>query len=431
MSLVYVERILQRHQDFRISRQNVHRFVVSSVLVGSKILDDFYCRNVYYAMAAGLTKAELNQLELKLCDLLDFDLHVQPSEFSLYRDSLIRKDAGKVADAIARAVSSSLSLSSASSPASSAASSASSSPMAEFGMPPSDRHYTPLSAHPLVPKPTAMGVVAGPPPPPMSAWGQPRDWSMGKSSAGFKPMLPPSQQLPLPLPLPPQPQHSLQLPPPVPNVAIVLQQQQHHHHEQQRQQQQQQKAEFAAQRTFAYAPTQLVLGHGYSHGHSHGYESRHLLQQQQQQQQQRSLPPGLSSVTPRAWSTTVGAPHEAVWKAAPPARDAHQHHQYNQLFDQPPPPPPLQPDLLGRDWMTADSRIAAVGGVPSNVPVVSGPMTGYLSAPLAAPQSQDPFGVSDAWFGSRVQPMPVVAGTSYLPHRMPIATTLWGAPQVV
>lgn len=91
MSLVYGERILQKHPDFTISRNNVHRFVLISVLVGSKILDDFYCRNMYYAMAGGLCKADLNALELKLCDLLDFELNVQPEEFTLYRDSLIRR----------------------------------------------------------------------------------------------------------------------------------------------------------------------------------------------------------------------------------------------------------------------------------------------------------------------------------------------------
>lgn len=94
MSLVYVERILQQHPGFRITRRNFHRFIVASVLVGSKVLDDFYCRNVYYAVATGLTKAELNGLELSICDLLDFNLHVQPAEFALYRDSLIRKTGG-------------------------------------------------------------------------------------------------------------------------------------------------------------------------------------------------------------------------------------------------------------------------------------------------------------------------------------------------
>lgn len=91
MSLVYGERILQRHPEFVINRRNVLRFVLVSVLVGSKILDDFYCRNVYYAMAGGISKAELNDLELQMCFLLDFDLNVEPEEFALYRDSLIRE----------------------------------------------------------------------------------------------------------------------------------------------------------------------------------------------------------------------------------------------------------------------------------------------------------------------------------------------------
>eukprot|EP00039_Didymoeca_costata_P026008 m.14689 g.14689 ORF g.14689 m.14689 type:complete len:353 (+) comp5188_c0_seq1:2043-3101(+) len=90
MSLVYAERILQRHPDFVISRSNVHRFVLISVLVGSKIIDDFYCRNVYYAMAGGIPKAEMNELELRLCFLLDFDLNVEADVFAQYRDALVR-----------------------------------------------------------------------------------------------------------------------------------------------------------------------------------------------------------------------------------------------------------------------------------------------------------------------------------------------------
>lgn len=103
MALVYGERILQKHRDFTISRNNVQRFVLISVLVGSKILDDFYCRNMYYAMAGGLEKAELNALELKLCDLLNFDLNVQPEEFGMYRDSLIRRADANAVQAQAQA----------------------------------------------------------------------------------------------------------------------------------------------------------------------------------------------------------------------------------------------------------------------------------------------------------------------------------------
>jgi len=103
MSLVYGERILQRRADFTLNRNNVHRFVLTSILVGSKILDDFYCRNMYYAQAAGLEKAELNALELTLCDWLNFDLNVEPEEFAVYRDSLIRRSASVAAQAAAAA----------------------------------------------------------------------------------------------------------------------------------------------------------------------------------------------------------------------------------------------------------------------------------------------------------------------------------------
>lgn len=88
IALIYGERLLQRHKDFVISRRNVHRLLLVSTLVASKILDDFYCRNEYYATAGGLSCQKLNDLELKLCFLLDFDLNVDVEQFQKYCDFL-------------------------------------------------------------------------------------------------------------------------------------------------------------------------------------------------------------------------------------------------------------------------------------------------------------------------------------------------------
>lgn len=91
IALVYGERILQSHPDFVISGRNVHRLILVSLMLASKVLDDFYCRNVYYANAGGIPVSVLNDLELTLIFMLDFDVQVQPEEFNLYRDSLRRE----------------------------------------------------------------------------------------------------------------------------------------------------------------------------------------------------------------------------------------------------------------------------------------------------------------------------------------------------
>lgn len=88
IALIYGERLLQLHKDFVISRRNVHRLLLVSTLVASKMLDDFYCRNKYYAASGGLSMSKLNDLELKLCFLLNFDLNVSPELFQKYCDFL-------------------------------------------------------------------------------------------------------------------------------------------------------------------------------------------------------------------------------------------------------------------------------------------------------------------------------------------------------
>ena len=86
--LIYGDRLLRLHPTMISSRRNVHRLVLASVVVASKVLDDFYCRNMFYALTGGVTKAQLNVLELELCKLLHFTLHVTPEEFTKYRTSL-------------------------------------------------------------------------------------------------------------------------------------------------------------------------------------------------------------------------------------------------------------------------------------------------------------------------------------------------------
>eukprot|EP00038_Savillea_parva_P005577 m.159143 g.159143 ORF g.159143 m.159143 type:complete len:324 (-) comp11745_c0_seq1:216-1187(-) len=91
LALVYGERVLQAHPDFTISGRNVHRLILVSTMLASKVLDDFYCRNVYYANAGGLSIQVLNELELTLVFMLDFNMQVKPEVFAEYRDSLRRE----------------------------------------------------------------------------------------------------------------------------------------------------------------------------------------------------------------------------------------------------------------------------------------------------------------------------------------------------
>ncbi|KAI3948764.1 hypothetical protein MKX01_022178 [Papaver californicum] len=79
---VYIDRLLHRHPDFLVLSLNVHRLLVTSVMVASKVLDDEH--NAVYARVGGVSNALLNKLEMELFFLLDFRLVVSSRIFESY-----------------------------------------------------------------------------------------------------------------------------------------------------------------------------------------------------------------------------------------------------------------------------------------------------------------------------------------------------------
>ncbi|KAI3830761.1 hypothetical protein MKW92_018207 [Papaver armeniacum] len=81
---VYIDRLLHRHPDSLVLSLNVHRLLVTSVMVASKVLDDEHYNNAVYARVGGVSNAELNKLEMELLFLLDFRLVVSSRIFESY-----------------------------------------------------------------------------------------------------------------------------------------------------------------------------------------------------------------------------------------------------------------------------------------------------------------------------------------------------------
>lgn len=74
------------HQFLHLTRShltplNVHRLLVTSVMLSAKVFDDRYYNNAYYARVGGVSTRELNRLEMKLLFALDFKLQVDPHTF--------------------------------------------------------------------------------------------------------------------------------------------------------------------------------------------------------------------------------------------------------------------------------------------------------------------------------------------------------------
>ncbi|CAH2063000.1 unnamed protein product [Thlaspi arvense] len=77
---IYIDQFLQRTRA-RLRPLNVHRLIITSVMLAAKVFDDRYYNNAYYARVGGVSTRELNRLEMKLLFTLDFKLQVHPQTF--------------------------------------------------------------------------------------------------------------------------------------------------------------------------------------------------------------------------------------------------------------------------------------------------------------------------------------------------------------
>jgi len=89
LGLVYIDRIVKIHPEFTICSLNIHRLLVTSVMLGAKFFDDVYYSNSYYAKVGGVRTQELNALEALFLRLIEWRLHVLPTEYEQYRNHVL------------------------------------------------------------------------------------------------------------------------------------------------------------------------------------------------------------------------------------------------------------------------------------------------------------------------------------------------------
>ncbi|WCJ21532.1 Cyclin family protein [Euphorbia peplus] len=79
--------------DIPLTSLNVHRLLITSVMVAAKFIDDAFFNNAYYAKVGGISTAELNRLEMKFLFSIDFKLHVNVNTFGRYCSQLEKESA--------------------------------------------------------------------------------------------------------------------------------------------------------------------------------------------------------------------------------------------------------------------------------------------------------------------------------------------------
>mmetsp|Transcript_38808 Transcript_38808/g.121673 ORF Transcript_38808/g.121673 Transcript_38808/m.121673 type:complete len:289 (-) Transcript_38808:404-1270(-) len=87
LALIYIDRLIQ-YNGFTITALNVHRVVITSVLLAAKFFDDQYFNNAHYAKVGGLPLAEMNALEVEFCFRINFRLHVTDDVYEKYHSEL-------------------------------------------------------------------------------------------------------------------------------------------------------------------------------------------------------------------------------------------------------------------------------------------------------------------------------------------------------
>ncbi|XP_044501293.1 cyclin-U3-1-like isoform X1 [Mangifera indica] len=80
---IYVDKFLLQ-TEVRLTSLNVHRLLITSVMVAAKFIDDAFYDNAYYARVGGVSTAELNRMEMKFLFSLDFRLQVNVKTFQRF-----------------------------------------------------------------------------------------------------------------------------------------------------------------------------------------------------------------------------------------------------------------------------------------------------------------------------------------------------------
>lgn len=88
-ALLYMDRAAARAPELQLNEYNVHRLLLTCVLLATKYHDDILYDSVHFAYVGGVDLAELNKLELTMLKLLDYRLFVSVEEYRVYEAGLV------------------------------------------------------------------------------------------------------------------------------------------------------------------------------------------------------------------------------------------------------------------------------------------------------------------------------------------------------
>lgn len=88
LAFIYIDRLLQNNPGLALSYRNIHRLLLTAVLLAIKYSDDIYAENLTYAKIGGIQLDELNVLEVDMLKLLRYSLYVNNELYFQYANEI-------------------------------------------------------------------------------------------------------------------------------------------------------------------------------------------------------------------------------------------------------------------------------------------------------------------------------------------------------
>jgi len=93
LALIYIDRLNENKKgNFLLNSHNVHRLIITGILVAAKFFDDQHMKNDFFGKVGGISCNEINLLEADFLCMINFNLYVETSVFEDYSKRLLCHD---------------------------------------------------------------------------------------------------------------------------------------------------------------------------------------------------------------------------------------------------------------------------------------------------------------------------------------------------
>jgi len=89
LALIYIDRLIKYNGNFLVNSLNVHRLMITSIMLAAKFFDDQYFNNAYFGKVGGVSCKEINLLEIEFVFMINFNLYVETEMFETYNKRLM------------------------------------------------------------------------------------------------------------------------------------------------------------------------------------------------------------------------------------------------------------------------------------------------------------------------------------------------------